>query len=74
MLNNVVIMGRLTRDPELRYAPEKGTPIATFTLAIDRKFQKDKTDFIPVVAFNKTAENIANHINKGCRCAVVGRI
>jgi len=77
LLNNVVLIGRLTRDPDLRYSPS-GTAVANFTLAVDRAFKnadgEKETDFIPVVVFNKQAENCANYLAKGRLVAVEGRI
>ena len=76
MLNNVVLIGRLTKDPELRYTPS-GVAVATFTLAVNRTFAKEgqqQADFIPVITFNKQAENCANYISKGRMVAIEGRI
>jgi single-strand DNA-binding protein len=74
MLNICVLIGRLTKDPDLRYTPN-GKAVATFTLAVDRAFSKEKeADFIPCVAWGKTAENCANYIGKGSLVAVEGRI
>lgn len=74
MLNKVVLIGRLTADPEMRYTGN-GTPVAGFTVAVDRAFSKEKeTDFIPVVVWQKLAENCANHLGKGRLVAVDGRI
>ncbi|MDD2620069.1 MAG: single-stranded DNA-binding protein [Syntrophomonadaceae bacterium] len=73
MLNRVVLIGRLTRDPELRYTPS-GTAVATFTLAVGRKFKRDETDFIPIVTWTKLAEHCANYLSKGRLVAVEGRI
>jgi single-strand DNA-binding protein len=76
MLNKCVLIGRLTKDPDLRYTTS-GTAVATFTLAVDRPRRADsekETDFIPVVAWGKTAENCANYIGKGSLAAVDGRI
>ena len=78
MLNKIFIMGRLTRDPELRRT-QTGTPVASFTLAVDRDF-KDKdsgersTDFIDVVAWRNTAEFISKHFTKGRMAVVVGSL
>ncbi|MBP1998926.1 single-strand DNA-binding protein [Peptostreptococcus canis] len=78
MINNVVLVGRLTKDPELRYIPGSGTPVATFTLAIDRDYKnKDgstTTDFIPVEIMGKPAEFCANYITKGRLVGVQGSI
>ncbi len=77
MLNRVVLIGRLTRDPELRYLPS-GQPVATFTLAVDRPFAnaqgERKTDFIPVVTWRKLAEQVSAHLAKGRLVAVDGRL
>lgn len=78
MLNHIVIMGRLTRDPELRHT-QTGTAVASFTLAVDRDF-KDKqtgeraTDFIDVVAWRQTAELVSRYFSKGRMAVVEGRL
>lgn len=76
-MNNVILMGRLTRDPEVRYTPT-GRVVCQFTLAIDRAFtnqdgQRD-TDFIPVVVWGKQAERLGNSVTKGQRLLIEGRI
>jgi single-strand DNA-binding protein len=77
-LNKVILVGRLTRDPELRFAAGTGTAVSTFTLAVDRTFKnKDgqrEADFINVVVWNKLAENVANNLSKGRLAAISGRI
>ncbi|MDR5684381.1 MAG: single-stranded DNA-binding protein [Armatimonadota bacterium] len=77
MLNKVILIGRLTRDPELRYLPS-GQPVATFTLAVDRPFVNQqgerKADFIPIVAWRKLAEQTSQHLSKGRLVAVDGRL
>lgn len=73
MLNRVVLIGRLTRDPELRYTPN-GAAVVSFTIAVDRKFNRNEADFIPIVAWNKLAENCANYLGKGRLVAVEGRL
>lgn len=77
-MNSVVLIGRLTKDPELRYIPGTGTPVATFTLAIDREYTKKdgtkETDFIPVQVIGKAAEFCANYITKGRLVAIQGSI
>lgn len=77
MLNRAILIGRLTKDPELRYTPN-GVAVASFTLAVDRSWlnqQGEKeTDFIPIVVWRKQAENCANYIGKGSLVAVEGRI
>ena len=78
MLNKIFIMGRLTRDPELRRT-QTGTPVASFTLAVDRDF-KDRstgeraTDFIDVVAWRQTGEFVSRYFTKGRMAVVEGRL
>lgn len=75
-MNHVVLIGRLTKDPEVRYT-QSGTPVGTFTLAVDRRVQKDKpkeADFIPCVVWSKTAEVVGNWCKKGKQIGVEGRI
>ena len=74
IINKVVLLGRLTKDPELRYAAGSGTAVCRFTVAITRQFKKDETDFINCVAFGKTGETIAQYITKGRQVAVTGSI
>lgn len=77
MLNSVIIMGRLTRDPEMRHT-QNGTAVASLTLACDRDFKpkngEKETDFIDVVVWGKTAEFAANYFNKGRMAIVEGRL
>jgi len=78
MLNRVILIGRLTRDPELRYTPA-GVAVTQFTLAVDRPFTNQQTrereaDFIPVVTWRQLAETCANYLRKGRLAAVEGRI
>ncbi len=77
-MNKVVLMGRLTRDPELRYTNTSNVPVASFTLAVDRRFvrqgEERKADFINITAWAKTAEFVNNYFSKGMKVAVVGRI
>jgi single-strand DNA-binding protein len=72
MLNKIVIMGRLTRDPELRQTQNQ-IPVASFTLAVDRDFGEE-TDFIDCVAWRKTAEFVSNYFFKGKMAVVAGRL
>lgn len=83
-MNNVSLLGRLTRDPELRYTPN-GAAVVRFTLAVDRRLSKERraqaeannqptADFISCTAWNKTAELIANYMHKGSQLAVTGRL
>ncbi len=77
-MNKVVLIGRLTKDPELKFTPGNGTAVATVTLAVDRRLpNKDgqrEADFIPVVIWGKQAENTANFMSKGRLLGVSGRI
>ena len=73
-MNKVVLIGRLTKDPELRYTPGNGVAVCRFTLAINRLFKKDETDFINCIAFNKRGEAIAQYVTKGRQLAVIGNI
>lgn len=77
MLNRIVLIGRLTRDPELRYVPS-GHPVVSFTLAVDRSFANQQgereTDFIDIVAWRKLAEQVSQHLSKGRLVAVEGRL
>lgn len=77
MLNKIFLMGRLTRDPELRHT-QTGTAVASFTLAVDRDF-KDKggdksTDFIDIVAWRQTGEFVSRYFTKGRMAVVEGRL
>ncbi|HHP51600.1 MAG TPA: single-stranded DNA-binding protein [Moorella mulderi] len=77
MLNRVILIGRLTRDPELRYTPT-GVAVTTFTLAVDRNYLNQQgereTDFIRITVWRKLAETCANHLGKGRLVAVEGRL
>ena len=73
MLNRVILIGRLTRDPELKYTTN-GTAVATFSLAVGRKYNRDETDFIDIVAWRQLAELCANYLGKGRLAAVEGRL
>lgn len=76
-MNKVVLIGRLTKDPELKYTPGSGNAVTTITLAVDRRFSKDgqrEADFIPVVIWGKSAESTAQYMAKGRLLAVQGRI
>lgn len=76
-LNRVILIGRLTKDPELRYTPS-GVAVTQFTLAVDRPFSSQggekETDFLPIVTWRQLAETCANHLKKGRLTAVEGRI
>lgn len=84
-MNNVVLIGRLSRDPELRFLPNTGKANGNFTLAVDRNYSKEKkaemqakgqptADFIRIVTWGKTAEHCANFLRKGSKCAVIGSV
>ncbi|MCK8826856.1 single-stranded DNA-binding protein [Natroniella acetigena] len=77
MLNKIILIGRLTRDPELRYTPN-GTAVCNFSLAVERSYKnrdgERDVDFIDIVVWRKQAEHCANHLNKGRLVAVEGRL
>ena len=77
LINRVVLVGRLTKDPELRYTPS-GVAVATFTLAVNRTFANQQgereADFVNCVVWRKQAENVANFLKKGSLAGVDGRI
>ncbi len=84
-MNSVVLIGRLSKDPELSFVPSTGLAVAKMTLAVDREMSKDKkqeaqaqgkqtADFINITVFGKQAESAANYLSKGSQCAIHGRI
>lgn len=77
MLNKVILIGRLTRDPELRYTPN-GAAIASFAIAVERNYSNQQgereVDYINIVAWRKLAENCANNLGKGRLVAIDGRL
>ena len=78
-MNRVILMGRLTRDPEIRYSQgESATAVARYTLAVDRRFNRNgdenNADFIGCVAFGKQAEFAERYLHKGIKMLVTGRI
>ncbi len=78
MYNKVILIGNLTRDPELRYTPQ-GTPVATFSLAINYTYKqgddwKKETTFIDIVVFGRQAETCSQYLNKGSSALVEGRL
>lgn len=84
-MNSVALIGRLTRDPELRFIPSTGMAVTNFTLAVDKDLFGDNkqeaisqgkptADFIYITVFGKSAENCANYLHKGSKCSVQGRI
>lgn len=76
-LNQVVLIGNLTRDPELRYTPD-GTPVVSFTIAVNRPFVNREgtreADFVPIVVWRKRAETCSEYLMKGSQVAVEGRL
>ena len=76
-MNNVCLIGRLTKDVEVRYTQTNNTMVVSFTLAVNRKFAKkdeQQADFINIIAWNKTAEFCSKYFKKGMQVSVVGRI
>lgn len=76
-MNRVVLIGRLTKNPELKFTPGAGKAVTTFTLAVNRRYKKDgqqEADFIPIVVWGKIAENTANYVSKGSQVGVSGSI
>lgn len=76
-MNKVCLVGRLTKDPEIRYTPDNQLAIARFTLAVNRPIKKEgqpDADFLPIVVFGKLAENCAKYIGKGRLISVSGRL
>lgn len=77
MLNRIILIGRLTKDPELRFT-QSGKAVCSFTLAVDRPYTgadgSRETDFISIVVWNKTAENCSQYLSKGKLAAVDGRL
>lgn len=76
-LNQVVLIGNLTRDPELRYTPD-GTPVASFTIAVNRPFVnrqgEREADFVPIVVWRKRAETCSEYLMKGSQVFIEGRL
>ena len=73
MYNRIILIGRLTADPVLKYTPQ-GTAVATFTLAVNRRFNRDETDFINIVTWRALAEHCAQYLSKGQQTALEGRL
>lgn len=76
-MNKIILVGRLTRDPEIRYAQQSDTAIARYTLAVDRLFKREgepQADFLRCVAFGRTAEFAERYLQKGTKIAVTGRL
>ena len=74
-MNNIILIGRLTKDPDLRYT-QAGKAVCSFTLAVDRPYSGDnkEADFINIVVWNKVGENCAQYLSKGRKAAVQGRL
>ena len=70
-MNKVILMGRLTKDPDIKNGEK---PVAKFSLAIDRKFNANETDYPSIVAFGKTAEFVSKYLHKGMKIVVEGRL
>ena len=77
-MNKIILMGRLTKDPEVRYTQTSNIMVTSFTLAVNRRFvaqgQERQADFLPIIAWNKTAEFVAKYFRKGQQVAVIGRV
>ena len=77
-MNKVILMGRLTKDPEVRYTQTNNTLVASFSLAVNRRFAKQgeerQADFINIVAWNKTGEFCSKYFKKGQQVGIIGRI
>ena len=77
-MNKEILMGRLTRDPEVRYTQTSNTLVASFSLAVNRRFARQgeerQADFINIVAWNKTGEFVSKYFKKGQQVAVIGRL
>jgi len=76
-MNKVVLIGRMTKEPELKFTPGTGTAVCTFTMAVNRRFKKEgqpDADFIPIVVWGKQAESTVNYMSKGKLLSVAGRI
>jgi single-strand DNA-binding protein len=77
-MNKVILLGRLTKDPETRYTQSTNTQVTSFTLAVNRRFVKQgeerQADFINIVSWNKTAEFVSKYFSKGQQVGVIGRI
>lgn len=72
-MNKVILIGRLTKEPELRTTTQ-GTSVATFTIAVNRKFDREKTDFFNIVTWRGLAENCAKYLVKGQQVAIMGEL
>lgn len=73
-MNKVILIGRLTKDPDLRFASGSGKAVTRFTIAVNRPMKRDEADFINCIAFSKTGETITQYLTKGKQIAIVGKI
>lgn len=77
-MNKIILLGRLTKDVELRYTQTSNTPVASFTLAVNRKFIKEgeekQADFLNIIAWNKLAETASKYLKKGTQILITGRL
>ena len=76
-MNKIILMGRLTRDPEVRYTQNGNTPVARYSLAVDKKYKRDDgitADFFNIVAFGKFAEFTEKYLRKGTKMLISGRV
>lgn len=76
-MNKIILLGRLTRDPEIRYAQRDNTPVARYSLAVDKKYKRDDgitADFFQLVAFGKLAEFAEKYLRKGVKILISGRV
>ena len=76
-MNKIILMGKLTRDPEVRYTPKDHTPVARYSLAVDKKYKRADgitADFFQMVAFGKLAEFTEKYLRKGTRVLITGRV
>ena len=73
-MNKVFLIGRLVRNPDIRFSSNKNLAISRFTLAVDRGFKSDSTDFISCVAFGKSADFVGKYLVKGTKIALTGKI
>ena len=73
-MNKVILVGRLTRDPDLRFGAGSGTAVVRFTVAVTRAMKRDEADFINCIAFGKMGETIAQYFTKGKQIAISGNI
>ena len=76
-MNKIILMGRLTRDPDVRYTPKDNIPVARYSLAVDKKFKREDgvtADFFHMVAFGKSAEFSEKYLRKGTKMLITGRV